>query len=69
MNREQILDLCYSAQTLSEIEAAREARCLYLHQCADDQEILELGEMLLMIEDALKIVELVPAHRLEPTMA
>ena len=56
MNREDILDLCYSVQTLSDIAVAKEARSSYLHQYPNDKEVFELGEMLAMIEDALQLM-------------
>ena len=52
-DREQTLDLIYAANTRSEIEKAREARVDYLREHPDDEEVLETGEMLSMLETAL----------------
>ena len=52
-DREQTLDLIYAANTEFEIKRAREARTAYLCEYPDDNEIMEAGEMLSMLETAL----------------
>lgn len=52
-DREQTLDLIYAANTEFEIKRAREARTAYLCEHPDDDEILEAGEMLFMLETTL----------------
>lgn len=56
MNRDYVLALCYSARTIAEVEAAKEARSAYLLEHPNDEEILEMGEMLSTLEDALEII-------------
>ena len=59
MTREQVLDLCYSARTLEEIEAAKRARGEWLTAHPDDAAVLDVGEMLCMLEDAIRVIKAV----------
>jgi hypothetical protein len=54
MTREQVLDLCYQARTLEEIEIAKRARGEWLTAHPDDATVLDVGEMLCMLEDAIR---------------
>ena len=56
-DREQTLDLIYAASAGFEIQKAREARTAYLRENPDDEEIIEAGEMLFMLETALEETE------------
>lgn len=59
MTREQVLALCYEARTLEEIEAAKRARGEWLTTHPDDATVLDAGEMLCMLEDALRDTQVV----------
>lgn len=55
MNRDQVLDLCYSADTLAEISRARKARAEWLTNHPDDYTVLDAGSMLSMLEEAIEL--------------
>ena len=50
MNREQVLDILYSARTPEQIERAKELRSDYLNSHPEDEEVIEVGEMLTTLE-------------------
>ena len=52
MNREQVLDILYSARTSEQIERAKKLRSDYLKSHPDDEEVIEVGEMLTTLEFA-----------------
>jgi hypothetical protein len=54
MIREDVLRQCYYARTLPEIEAAWQARGLWLKEHPDDDAVVDVGEMLSKLEDALR---------------
>src|SRR5579871_1362752 len=63
MDRREVFDLCYSAHNLANVKAAEEARAAYLVQHPEDGEILDMGELLVLLEDALKIAGEAPQNR------
>ncbi|HZT42846.1 MAG TPA: hypothetical protein VFA07_11830 [Chthonomonadaceae bacterium] len=56
MKREEVVAKIYAARTLPEIEAAQKIRAEFLSLHPGDTEILDLGEMLSMTKEALKII-------------
>ena len=54
MTREEVLEICRTAKTLSEVEKAFEARGRWLRDHPDDMGVFHRGEMLAMMEDGLK---------------
>lgn len=57
MEREQVLKMCCSANTLAEVNAAWEARSHWLQTHPNDWGIVDVGEMLSMLEDAIKMTD------------
>ena len=55
MTREEVLQKGYAAHTLSEVQAAQEARSQWLRTHPEDAAVRHIGEMLAMTEEALKL--------------
>ncbi len=55
MNRDQVLDLCYSADTLADVSRARRARADWLANHPDDYTVLDAGSTLFLLEEAIKM--------------
>jgi len=60
LTRRQVLDICYSARTLSAIHAAFDVRGRWLTEHPDDEEVFDLGEMLSMMQEGLQLASQEP---------